>query len=331
MSTTAPMSERTVTAVLLSLWKRPESTMQQLLRDTLAPLPDVQEAVAILQQRRCLIERTPSGIRLVSTGLPCWRDILEEDVRVSGRRAGRRVMVFLRTGSTNDVAWQCAVSGENDGLLVVADEQTAGRGRLGRTWVAKAEQSILCSLILLNMPAGSIDELTLRSGLAAARAIESALAAAGFTVRLEIKWPNDILFEGRKVAGILVERRGAHVVVGIGVNVAQAMGDFPADISAQATSLYQMTGSLVDRLRVVTELLRELEGHIAGSILAAASEWLAEWKSRCAMLGSRVTVRMNDRVLAGLVLDIDPLQGLLIRDDMNAMHFLSAQVTTLSV
>ncbi len=123
-------------------------------------------------------------------------------------RVGRRVMVFLRTGSTNDVAWQCAASAENDGLLVVADEQTAGRGRLGHAWTARPEQSILCSILLREMPAESVDRLTLLTGLAVARAMEAALDRMGITVRFDIKWPNDILWKGKKLAGILVERRG---------------------------------------------------------------------------------------------------------------------------
>ncbi len=85
MSTTGPMTEGTVRAVLLSLWKRPETTMQGLLRETLAPLPDVQEAVERLRQRGCVIEWTPAGVRLVLTGLGCWRDVVEDFVRGVGR------------------------------------------------------------------------------------------------------------------------------------------------------------------------------------------------------------------------------------------------------
>jgi len=330
MSTTAPITERTVTAVLLSLWKRPDSTIQQLLRDTLAPLPDVQEALNALTQRGCLIERTPTSIRLVSTGLPCWRDILEDFSRTRQLRlggGGRGVAIYNKTTSTNDIAWQHATAPaeETDGLVILADEQTAGRGRLGHSWLSKPEQSILLSILLHNMPDESIDHLTLLAGLAAAQALEEAA-----NIPTHIKWPNDILLasSGKKLAGILVERKNASIVLGIGINVSQSAADFPHDIAPRATSLYQATGNLLDRLRIVTLLLRELDRRIATP--AADNQWLDEWKSRCAMLGQRVTARSNENLLTGQILDIDPLRGLLLRDDTGATHFLSAQTTTLS-
>jgi BirA family biotin operon repressor/biotin-[acetyl-CoA-carboxylase] ligase len=332
MSTTAPMGERTVTAVLLSLWRRPESTIQQLLRDTLAPLPDVQQALDLLRERRCLIEQTPDGIRLVSTGLACWRDILEHVAANERLRVGRRVMVFFRTASTNDIAWQCAPSPENDGLVVVADEQSAGRGRLGHTWLAKPEQSILCSILLRDMPAASVDRVTLLAGLAAARGIERALADAHAPRSIDIKWPNDLLLAGRKVAGILVERRGENIVIGLGINVAQTAADFPRELADRATSIYQGAGVVIDRLPIVAAVLREMNAVLADPAGGARGEdWITEWKQRCTMLGTRVEVRSGDRLFRGLVLDVDPLRGLLLRDDQGATHFLSAQTTTFAV
>lgn len=302
--------------------------MQQLLRDTLAPLPDVQQALALLKERRCLIEESPTEVRLVSTGLPCWHDVVENFARQNALRLGRRVMIFLRTGSTNDVAWQCAPSAENDGLVVVADEQSAGRGRLGHDWVAKPEQSLLCSILLRDMPVASVDRLTLLAGLATAEAMEAALPATA-ALRVEIKWPNDLLVEGRKIAGILVERRNSHVVIGIGINVAQAPADFPPELGGRAASLYQATGFLMDRLRVLTSLLTHLDGRIAQRLEDQA--WIDQWKSRCSMLGSRIAAQVGERRVRGQVLDVDPLRGLLVRDDAAATVFLSAQTTTLSI
>jgi BirA family biotin operon repressor/biotin-[acetyl-CoA-carboxylase] ligase len=331
MSGMGQMMERTVTAVLLSLWRQPETTVQGLLRTTLAPLPEVQRALEILQERRCLIEHLPGGgVRLAATGLACWRDVLEEVAATEQRRIGKRVMVFARTGSTNDVAWQCAASAENDGLVVVADEQAAGRGRLGHAWVAKAEQSVLCSMLLRDMPAASVDRLTLLAGLAAARGVERVLAEAQVFRRVEIKWPNDLLIGGKKLAGILVERRGEHVVVGLGINVAQAAGDFPAELGGRATSVYLATGVLIDRLRIVAAVLREMEAVMG---ISTGEEWMGEWKGRCSMLGTRVEVRVGEQRVRGVVVDVDPLRGLAVRDEGGggATHFLSAQTSTLAV
>src|ERR1051325_10424297 len=105
------MAGGVVKGVLLGLWRRGsqcELPVQELLRETLAPLPDVQEAIVALRRRGCLIEQTPAGGGLVSTGLPCWQDVLEEMARAKKLRIGRTVRVFSRTGSTNDVAWQFA-------------------------------------------------------------------------------------------------------------------------------------------------------------------------------------------------------------------------------
>jgi BirA family biotin operon repressor/biotin-[acetyl-CoA-carboxylase] ligase len=336
MSTAGYLNERTVGAVLWALWKKPENSLAGLLRATLAPQPEVTTALEVLQTRGCLIERTPTEIRLVSTGLACWSDILEKTARDTGRRIGRRVMVFHRTASTNDIAWQCAANPECDGLLVVADEQTAGRGRLGHTWVAKAEQSVLMSVLFRDvanaLDADGVDRLTLLAGLAVARGMEEALKAAGVTPRVEIKWPNDLLIEGKKIAGILVERRQGATVIGIGINVTQAGPDFPPDIAGKATSLYLAAGRILDRLRVVEAVLPSLERYCLGSEPPPA--WLEQWKERCSMLGTRIRVKQGDHfggALTGEVLDVDPLQGLVLRDVAGATHFLSARTTTLQV
>lgn len=364
MSSSGHLNERTIKAVLMALWQRPETTLQALLRETLAPQPEVLGALEVLRQRRCLIERTPTGIALVSTGLACWSDVLEEEARRARRTLGRRVMVFLRTGSTNDIAWQCAAGSraETDGLVVVADEQSAGRGRLGHTWSAKAEQSILMSVLLQGMPQSAAegegtDRLTLLAGLATARAIEESLERAGMGGRMEIKWPNDLLIGGKKVAGILVERRPARgagaagggpvTVIGIGINVTQTAADFSVEIAQRATSLYAAMGKRIDRLRIVSGLMGWLEHYLLDPGLSEG--WIDEWKSRCSMLGTRVNVHTAGRgrrgglgggagegagesggeVLSGEVLDVAPLQGLVLRDDQGGTHFLSASTTTL--
>jgi BirA family biotin operon repressor/biotin-[acetyl-CoA-carboxylase] ligase len=331
------MTERVVRAVLLALWRggsgAGESSMQAVLRETLAPVPEVKQALAILRQRGCLIEEEPTGVlRLVSTGLACWRDVLEELAQRESWRIGRRVMVFFRTGSTNDVAWQCpppALHPEMDGLVVLADEQAAGRGRLGHEWVAKAEQSVLMSVLLRGGQERGAEWLTMVAGLAVAAAVEEAAGALGEKIAARIKWPNDVLIDRRKVAGILVERRGEAVVVGIGVNVMQAAADFPEALAQRATSLYQATGRAVDRLRVVVALVRKLHTYVA----AEAPErqgWAEEWKGRCGMIGTRITARGAAGAVAGEVVDVDPLEGLVVRDAAGAVHFLSAQTTTLS-
>jgi BirA family transcriptional regulator, biotin operon repressor / biotin---[acetyl-CoA-carboxylase] ligase len=142
-----------------------------------------------------------------------------------------------------------------EGAVVVADEQTEGRGRLGRTWVAPAGTSLLCSILL--RPAvepARLPGLSVVAGRACAEAIHD---VAG--VEPEVKFPNDVLLRGRKVAGILAEASEGRVVLGVGVNVSQSPGQFPSDARTPATSLLVETGRVVDRAELLATLLERLD------------------------------------------------------------------------
>ena len=142
-----------------------------------------------------------------------------------------------------------------EGAVAVAEEQTEGRGRLGRRWLAPPGTSLLCSLLLRpRVPAPRLPELSLVAGAACAGAISTvgALTPA-------VKFPNDVLVEGRKVAGILAEAKAGHVVLGIGVNANVASDELPADVATPATSLLVETGRLVDRAELLVVVLEELE------------------------------------------------------------------------
>jgi BirA family biotin operon repressor/biotin-[acetyl-CoA-carboxylase] ligase len=145
--------------------------------------------------------------------------------------------------------------GAPEGALVAADEQTAGRGRLGRRWLAPAGTSLLCSLQLRPaMPSERLPELT----VVAARACAEAIAALT-GLEPELKFPNDLLVGGRKVAGILAEAREQRVVLGIGVNVNVPAEELPQEVDRPATSLLVETGRELDRAELLAELLERLE------------------------------------------------------------------------
>ena len=319
--------KKIIVATLLALWRRgAECTMDSLLRDTRAPLPEVLAALDVLARRGCLVETSPErGVVLERTALGCWRDVIEAESRRLNRALGTRTLVYQATTSTNEVCWQLA--GEHN-LVALADVQTAGRGRRSHRWVARAGQSVLMSVLLPGLPAGA-ESLTLLAGLAAADALET---AAG--IKVSIKWPNDLLIDGRKVAGILVETRAGdagltHVVIGIGVNVAQGAGDWPGDLKRQATSLYLATGRQVDRLRVVEALLTALASRLGQA--DQTESWLPAWKQRCAMLGQTLPLEHGGKRLLAQIIDVDPMQGLVVRDQAGVMRFLSAQMTTFSI
>jgi BirA family biotin operon repressor/biotin-[acetyl-CoA-carboxylase] ligase len=151
-----------------------------------------------------------------------------------------------------------------EGAVVVAGEQTAGRGRLGRRWLAPAGTGLLCSVQLApRVDPQRLPELTGVSARAAAEAIEAVSGLAP-----EIKEPNDLLVAGRKIAGVLAEAREERVVLGIGINVNVAESDLPAEVDLPATSLLVETGHETDRAELLVELLDRLERHYSDWISA---------------------------------------------------------------
>ena len=142
-----------------------------------------------------------------------------------------------------------------EGALVAADEQTAGRGRLGRRWLAPARTSLLCSLQL--RPALSSERLPELTGVASRACADAIAALTG--LEPELKFPNDVLVGNRKVAGILAEAREQRVVLGIGVNVNITAGDLPQEVDRAATSVLVETGQELERAELLVELLERLE------------------------------------------------------------------------
>ena len=141
-----------------------------------------------------------------------------------------------------------------EGALALCDEQTHGRGRLGRSWTAPPGTAILCSLLLRPPEDRIVSELSLVAGTAVAEAIEEAVGLA-----VQVKWPNDVMLNRRKVAGILAEASGGRVVVGMGVNVNQERNDLPEDPNVPAASLYTSDGIKRERGPLLAGVLERLE------------------------------------------------------------------------
>jgi BirA family transcriptional regulator, biotin operon repressor / biotin---[acetyl-CoA-carboxylase] ligase len=164
-------------------------------------------------------------------------------------RFGRPYLYAERCASTQRLFDEDAP----EGAVAVAEEQTAGRGRLGREWSAPSQTSILASVVLRpQVPAPRLPELSLVAGGAVAKALEAAVG-----VEPAVKFPNDVLFAGRKVAGILAEAANGRVVLGIGVNVNQRRDELPR--GAGATSLRIVTGHELDRAPLLADILTQLE------------------------------------------------------------------------
>lgn len=172
-----------------------------------------------------------------------------------------------------------------EGAACATDHQTAGRGRLGRHWIEDAGTSVLVSVVL-HPPAGRrAQELSLVAGVAAAEAVEG---ATGLTA--QVKWPNDVMLNRRKVAGVLAEMRGPAVVVGIGINVNQNRPQLPADAKTPPGSLLTLTGAMHDRAALLGSLLYRLERLYDGWRHGGLTDIYTELGARDFLRGRRVTV-----------------------------------------
>jgi len=215
--------------------------------------------------------------------------------------------LYRRVGSTNDVARRLAEHGAPPGTVVLADEQTAGRGRAGRTWLAPPGRALLLS-ILLRPGARAPLAAPLLAGLATARAIERTTG-----VRTGIKWPNDIVVEGKKLAGILCETAAGpgpdYLVVGIGINVLQEEDDWPPELRAHATSLRLLTGRAIPRGPLAGALIAETRA-LVGDTPALTPALRRELEARDTLRGRPVLV---DGRPAGTALGITGEGALLVR------------------
>lgn len=223
---------------------------------------------------------------------------------------------FEEIDSTNRYLVEQARAGAAEGVVAVADHQSAGRGRLGRSWEAPAGSSLLTS-VLLRPPAGfpinALHLLTVSVALAAADACRS---EAGVDARL--KWPNDLVVGGRKLAGVLAEAdldpgTGTAVVVGIGVNV-NWPAELPADLAGVATALNHLTGHRTDRVTLLGRLLANLEDRYRAVISGEAGRraLASEYRRRCATIGLPVRVELPDETFTGTASDISDEGHLLV-------------------
>jgi BirA family biotin operon repressor/biotin-[acetyl-CoA-carboxylase] ligase len=209
--------------------------------------------------------------------------------------------------STNREAAELARAGAPEGVVVVADHQTAGRGRLGRTWEAPPGSSLLLTVLLRpTLDATRLHLVTMAVALAAADACR---AVAGFSPQL--KWPNDLMVADRKLAGILAEAafEGNVVrwaVVGIGLNVNWPV-DLPAELADIAVAANHVAGQPVDRERLLAELLARLEVRYS-----SIDSLVKDYRARCATIGRDVRVELGGEVLTGRVADVDDDGHLLV-------------------
>lgn len=215
---------------------------------------------------------------------------------MSPARIGRRVIRLATTASTMDDAAALADAGEPEGTVVVANTQTAGRGRAGRSWQAAAGTSVLCSVLLRPaVPPDRLGVLPLLVGVAVAETLEVVAA-----VSCQLKWPNDVWIEGLKAAGILVAARAgtatvAHAIVGIGINVNVS----PTELPQGGTSILAATGRIHDLEAVLATLLERLDAGYGAFLDAKGRPNLGGWRTRAALMGETVDLRVGGQTRRG--------------------------------
>ncbi|MES1254445.1 MAG: biotin--[acetyl-CoA-carboxylase] ligase [Acidobacteriota bacterium] len=248
-------------------------------------------------------------------------------------RLGTPVLFFPTVGSTNDIALGMATAGEGEGTVVIADEQRAGRGRLGRTWFSPPGSGLYVSVVL--HPGATQGDrtralalLTLAVGVAAAEGIE---AATGLVT--ELKWPNDVYVGRRKLGGVLAEsvHAGAAnppVVVGIGINVGAAA--YPPELQHRATSLETALGRPVERAPVLAETLSCLAGRYDDILRGRFDAILDAWRARApGSVGAPVAWTTGTSTRSGMTAGIDGHGALLVHDGAETERIVAGEVTWL--
>jgi BirA family biotin operon repressor/biotin-[acetyl-CoA-carboxylase] ligase len=267
------------------------------------------------------IEATPHlGYRLVSSP-----DALHADdllARLGKTRViGRDIRVFEETTSTNDVIEKLARDQVKEGVVVFAESQTKGRGRMGRKWISPARKGLWFSILLRpDLTPQEATQLTVASATGLRRAIHDATG-----VKAKIKWPNDILIGGKKVAGILTELsaeldRVKHIILGIGVDVNLSGAEFPQDLRKIATSLKIEAGKTISRAELAVKILRELDADYARVCSGKFESVADEWEEHCGTIGHLVTIHVGDRKLHGRAESLDDDGALLLRTEHGTLE-----------
>ena len=242
------------------------------------------------------------------------------------KRIGARVMVFDEIDSTNREAMRQAESGAEEGLVIIADHQTEGRGRLGRSWFTAGEDALALSTLLRpEMMPEHVPQLSLLTAVALHRALVKHVPD------IRIKWPNDLLVHGAKIAGILTEMRGepGHVhavVLGIGLNIRKPQQGWPKEIPQAVTDLTTASGQPVSRLRIAAELIEALDtcyDEYLNHGFARIREW---WWEAHAASGQMVRAHGHSGYVEGIAEALDEDGALLMRVDGGLQRFVAGDI-----
>lgn len=231
-------------------------------------------------------------------------------------RIGSVVMFLHEIDSTNNLIKKYLLNGAGEGLVVVAESQTEGRGRLGRTWYSPPETGVYLSVLLKPHLEPSHSPLfTLLAGVAAVLTINE------FSLqRASLKWPNDILVNGKKICGLLcelIQNRGEPngLIIGIGINANHLAEQFPKDLKNTATSLRIVNGSPIDRLTIIRSLLMNLDREYQTYLTEGKRSVIERWRLNTDLFGKKVSVNRGSNVITGTAMNLNESGWLVLRRD----------------
>jgi len=271
------------------------------------------------------IEASPHlGYRLVS--IPDSLISGEIKWKLDTKIIGKEIISYKKVDSTNDIAYSLAEKGMREGVVILAEEQAKGKGRLGRSWASPANSGIYMSCILRpRIIPTEIPKITLLVAVAVARSVRDMCGLWAL-----IKWPNDIMINDRKVCGILTEMKAEQdkvnfVIVGIGVNVNTHLKGLPKGASSLREEMMKIGGNEhISRVALTRRILENLEENYNLLKERGFDPIIEVWKELSAMLGSRVKVMMQNRGFEGQVQNIDQDGALIVRRDSGILEKISS-------
>jgi BirA family biotin operon repressor/biotin-[acetyl-CoA-carboxylase] ligase len=259
-----------------------------------------------LREAGYLIESTPRrGYKLMDSTSALYP--LEIKAGLGTKIMGQTVDYQEETGSTNLRAKTLATQGAPEGTVVIAERQTLGRGRMGRTWSSEPGLGLWVSLILRpRVGTAQLAVITILAAVAMSRAVKQVTG-----IQLQVKWPNDLLYGGRKLVGILAELNGEmervnYLILGIGLNVNHVPDNFPPELAGKATSLRIIRGAPLERKPILQEFLREFETEYLRLETGQLTELIDYARANSATLGRQVTINQGfGRIETGKAVDLD--------------------------
>jgi len=291
------------------------------------PLHSIYDGIVELRRLGYKIEAEKGkGYKLVS--VPDAFIPLEINYNLKTKILGKKIYSYRVLKSTNDLAYRLAEEKAPEGTLIVAEKQTSGKGRLGRKWFSPPDKGIWMSLILRpKIPPAKAPGLSLCAGLALIQAIRD-------KTRLEadLKWPNDCLLGGEKVAGILLELSAEldkidFIIIGVGINVNQTQNDFPKNLKGKATSIFLESKDKFSRVELLKSFLERFEKIYLNFKTFGLKFYREEIKKSSSLLGKKVKLLYGKEKLKGVVKDIDENGSLVLETRKGEKTVTAGEVT----